>query len=169
MIGKTLNTNHWGGQSMRNAMLSLALLALAGQLLAADPLMGTWKLNLDKSKYGTLSLPKSLTRIFATPQEGEIQFTVDEVTATGTAIHIKWTGRYDAKDYPSTGAMSYDSAAVKRAFNGSLEWTFKKDGKFVAKGTSIVSRDGKTLTITWIAKNPQGADDLTLVHVYDKQ
>jgi len=37
---------------------------------------------------------------------------VDEVIASGTAIHIEWTGKYDGKDYPSTGAMSYDSVAV---------------------------------------------------------
>lgn len=158
---------------MRKAMLLLAVFGLASSLWAADPLLGIWQLNLDKSNYGALPSPKSITRIFSVPREGEIQFTVDEVAASGTVFHIKWIGKCDGKDYPATsatdsGATDYDSAAVKRVSNASLEWTFKKGGKLFANATSVVSRDGKILTITWTGKNPQG-DTLTVVHVYDKQ
>jgi hypothetical protein len=38
---------------MRYAKLAFALLGLAATLVAADPFAGTWKLNLDKSKYKT--------------------------------------------------------------------------------------------------------------------
>jgi hypothetical protein len=36
---------------MRKAMLLLAVFGLAGSLWAADPIIGTWKLNIAKSKF----------------------------------------------------------------------------------------------------------------------
>ena len=112
--------------------------------------------------------PKSITRTFLAPREGEIQFIVDEVTASGASIHIEWTGKYDGKDCPATGAKSYDSAAMRPSSADTLDWTFKKSGQLALKATSIVSRDGKTLTITWTGKNPQG-ETITVVHIYDKE
>jgi hypothetical protein len=145
----------------------------------ADPLLGTWKLNLAKSDYSQVPMytPRSITRTFLAPREGELRFTVDEVTAvanpvtglsSGASIHIEWGGKYDGKDYPATGAIGYDSVAVKRSIAGALEWTFKKGGKLFLTATSSVSRDGKTLTITWTGKNQQGKT-ITVLHVYDKE
>ena len=147
--------------------LLLTTLALPLVLLGADPLLGTWKLNLRKSNYGALAPPRSITRTFLAPREGEIQFVVDEVTAGGTSVHIEWTGKYDGKDYPASGAKTYDTAAVKPSA-GILEWAFRKSGRLAINATSVVSQDGKTLTITWTGKNPQG-EALTVVHVYDKE
>jgi hypothetical protein len=49
---------------MRNAMLSLAVFGLASSLLAADLIIGTWKLNLSKSKFAaTEKVPKELTEV----------------------------------------------------------------------------------------------------------
>jgi hypothetical protein len=46
---------------MRYAKLAFALLGLAATLVAANPAIGTWKLNLDKSKYSLGPAPKSAT------------------------------------------------------------------------------------------------------------
>ena len=134
----------------------------------ADPLLGMWKLNLAKSDYGALPLPRSIIRTFRAPREGEIAFTVNEVTASGESIHIEWAGRYDGKHYPATGARSYDSVAVKRSSAGTLEWTLEKGGRLAGTETSSVSQDGKTLTVTWAGKNPQG-ETIAVVHVYDRE
>ena len=39
---------------MGRALLLLAVVGLAGSLLAADPIIGTWKLNISKSKFAAL-------------------------------------------------------------------------------------------------------------------
>ncbi len=39
---------------MRKALLFFAVLGLAGSLWGADPLIGTWKLNVSKSNYWAL-------------------------------------------------------------------------------------------------------------------
>jgi hypothetical protein len=46
---------------MRYAKLAFALLGLAALLIAAEPFAGTWKLNLEKSKYKTGTAPKEQT------------------------------------------------------------------------------------------------------------
>jgi len=60
---------------MRYAKLAFALLGLAAVLIAADPFAGTWKLNLEKSKYKTGSPPKEQTATIAgsVPQNGAYQ------------------------------------------------------------------------------------------------
>jgi len=144
----------------------------------ADPLLGTWNLNLAKSDYSQLPMyaPRSIIRRFQAPREGELRFTVDEVAAVanpvtglsiGASIHIEWTGKYDGKDYRSTGAIGYDSVAVKRSGDAALEWTFKKGGRLFVNAISSVSEDGKTLTMTWTGKDQQGKA-FTVLHVYDK-
>ena len=153
---------------MRKVTLLLCIFGLAGSLWAGDPLLGTWNLSLDKSSYGALPWPKSITRIFTVPREDEIQFAVHEVSADGRTVHINWVGKYNGKDYPASGATNYDSAAVKRLGDASLEWTFKKGGKLYVSATSVVSRDGKTLTMLWKGKNPAG-EELVVLHVYSKQ
>ena len=46
----------WRIFHMRKLMLLLAVLGLVGTLLAADPLLGTWKLNAAKSKFSPILL-----------------------------------------------------------------------------------------------------------------
>ena len=41
----------WRVFPMRKVMLFLIVFALAGSLWAADPIIGTWKLNISKSKF----------------------------------------------------------------------------------------------------------------------
>ena len=46
---------------MRYAKLVFVLLAVAGALVAADPFVGTWKVNPTKSKFKTSAAPKEQT------------------------------------------------------------------------------------------------------------
>jgi len=50
---------------MRYAKLVLVLLAVAVTLLAADPFVGTWKMNSTKSKFKTGAAPKEQTVIIS--------------------------------------------------------------------------------------------------------
>ena len=122
----------------------------------ADPLIGTWKLDPAKSKYSPGPPSKSITVRFEATGEG-IKVTSDVVSASDKASHTEYTGNYDGKDYPITGAETgADTVSLKRIDAHTTERIDKKGGKVVMTFTRKVSRDGKTLTVTIKGTNPQG-------------
>src|SRR5262249_12586637 len=151
---------------LRNTILILLVTSVG--LWAADRQVGTWKLNLEKSKYtADHPAPKSVT-LNIQEQEGGLKVNVDGEDAQGNPIHISFTAKYDGKDYPMTGSATTDTIALKRIDANTIETTSKKHGEVVTTVRSVVSRDGKTRTSTWKGKNAKGEPE-TWVAVYDKQ
>jgi hypothetical protein len=136
---------------------------------APDPLVGTWKLNVEKSTYSPGPPPKSLTVKIEGAGDGE-KVTADGVRADGTPIRVEYTAKYDGKDHPITGsAMGASTVSLKRVDTNTTERTDKnKDGKVVYTLTRKVSSDGKTITATGKGTNPQG-QAVHNVAVLDKQ
>ena len=58
--------------------------------------------------------------------------------------------------------------SVKRINANTVEFTRKRAGKVVQTATSVVSKDGKTRTITTTGVNAQG-QKIHNIAVYDKQ
>src|ERR1700758_2201163 len=87
--------------------LTLALCFLAISLgFAADPEMGTWKLNEAKSKIAP-GMPKNHTVVYEAAGDS-VKITVDGTDKDGKATHNEWTGKFDGKDYPVTGDPTSD-------------------------------------------------------------
>jgi hypothetical protein len=134
---------------------------------AADPALGTWILNLDKSKFTPGPAPKSQTRTYAQTPDG-VALTVTGVAGDGTAISQQSTFKYDGKDYPITGSADYDTLSLKRINGSTVKSVQKKSGKFVGTTVRTVSGHGKVLTLTSKGKSATGAASHN-VAVYDKQ
>jgi len=130
-----------------------------------DPQMGTWKLNEAKSKFAGKARNHTVTYEAAGDQT---KVTVDGVDENGGAVHNEWTGKFDGKDYPVTGDATSDARSYRRINKNTLALTGKKGGKVTLSGRIVVSRDGKTRTVTTTATNAQGKR-VTNVAVYDKQ
>ena len=130
-----------------------------------DPQMGTWKLNEAKSKFAGKARNHTVTYEAAGDQT---KVTVDGVDENGGAVHNEWTGKFDGKDYPVTGDATADTRSYRRINKNTLALTGKKGGKVTLSGRIVVSRDGKTRTVTTTATNAQGKR-VTNVAVYDKQ
>jgi hypothetical protein len=133
---------------------------------AADPELGTWKLNESKSKF-----PPGATKnhtVTYTTQGDSVKVVVDGTDKDGKAVHNEWVGKYDGKDYPVTGQAPYDSRAYTKAADGSLDMTIKAKGKVVGTGTIKFSADGKTRTVDTKGSDPKNSS-LTATAVYDKQ
>lgn len=133
----------------------------------ASPEIGTWKLNLAKSKYSPGPAPKSQTATFAAAGQG-VKVTTDGVAADGSKTAQSYTANYDGKDVPLTGSTTSDTVSLKRINATTVERTDKKAGKVVQTLTRVISADGKTLTITTKGTNAQG-QAVNNVAVYDKQ
>lgn len=141
---------------------AILILALASVAMAADPFVGTWKLNVAKSNASPA--PKGQT-LKITAQNSGFKWAFDTVEADGTATNGVWAGKYDGKDYSLTGNSNFDTVATKRTDANTLDVVLKKGGKVVGTGRNVVSKDGKTLTMTGKLTNAQGQD----VSVFDKQ
>ncbi len=149
---------------MRKAMLLLAAFGLVELLWAADPFVGTWKLNTAKSKNPAL---KSQTFIIE-PFDGGLRWTSENVGIDGKPAKGGWAGKYDGKDYPLTGGTDYDAIAATKLNANTFDSVLKKGGKEVGAGHGVVSENGKTLTLTAKYKNAQGKA-VSEIEVYEKQ
>jgi hypothetical protein len=137
----------------------------AAACFAANPHMGTWKLNEAKSKLMP-GMGKN-TMVVYTEQKDKIEVTVDGVDKDGKPTHSVWVGKFDGKAYPAKGNLSWNSAAYKVVNDRTNEITTMKDGKMVWSGRITVSADGKSRTVTI---NGTGADGKKFQGkaVYDK-
>jgi hypothetical protein len=160
---------------LKNACLSAAFAGVCAALLAGtvlaqagDPQVGTWKLNIAKSKYSPGPAPKSATtKIEAAGAATKV--IVDQVQADGTVRHWEFTANYDGKDTPVTGNNpDADMVARTRVDANTVKTISKKGGKVTTSQTSAVSSDGKTRTVTTTGTNAAGKA-VNNVAVYDKQ
>jgi hypothetical protein len=133
---------------------SLVTLAPQSGFAQDDPFLGTWVLNVAKSK-GTVPPPPSETVTIEAAGQG-IKTTVTTTDAAGKTVVTAYTANFDGKDYPVTGSSSFDSVALKRVDTHTIEFTRKKAGKVVWTGTNVVSMDGKTRTQTGNGVDAQG-------------
>ena len=132
-------------------------------VLAADNWIGTWKLDVAKSKFSPGPAPKSMTLTFAATPDG-IKFMSDGVDADGKPTQSEFVSRFDGKEVSYKGNPNADTASPKKINDNSYSNPWKKDGKVTVTAHVIVSKDGKTLTVHQKGKNVKGETvDATLI------
>ena len=149
-------TVHFAGVLVGTLALACTL---SGQPRA--PWFGTWKLNLAKSDFGLLPLPRSVTATVERIGDAAKR-TIINVSADGTSRTEVDTVKFDGKEYPHTGSPVYDSYAMKRI-------DAKKDGKVVATNRQTLSKDGKVYTVMGTRRAANGQPSFKIVEVFDKQ
>jgi len=138
---------------------------ISGQ--TGDPRLGTWKLNLAKSKFTGIA-PREQTRVYEDRGGGIVFYTQTTTTATGATTVTLVLFKLDGKEYPQLprSAETTTTVAQKRIDAHTIEGTINADGNVTAGFTQVVSADGKTLTYT--NKDAKGQPTGT-VQVFDKQ
>jgi len=131
----------------RIAVMALTLSFMAaGACFAANPHLGTWKLNEAKSKIAP-ETGKNNTVVY-TEMKDKIKVTVEGVDKDGKPRHGVWVGKTDGKAYKTEGNMLWDAMAYKVVNDHTYELTAMKGGKVLSSGKSTVSADGKSRTTT---------------------
>jgi hypothetical protein len=154
-------------------MLVVGTIIAAGCGMAAvaadspDPVVGTWALNLAKSKFPAGAAPQSQTRTYTQSADGT-SVSVTGVAADGSAVSQKSTFKYDGKDYPFTGSPEWDALALKKVNGSTVSSTMKLGGKPIGTTVRSISDHGKKLTLTTNAKNAKGKK-YHQVAVFDRQ
>ena len=155
--------------TLRHLLTAVAIVGLAGAAPRAqspDPMLGTWKLNVEKSK----SPYKSGTSVIEAAGDG-VKVTADMVGADGTAYHWTWTAKYDGKDVPITGTTPFGAgtvAALTRVDARTAKIVGKRNGEVILTQVIVTSADGKTRTLTTKGKDAKG-QPVETVSVYDRQ
>jgi hypothetical protein len=144
-------------------------LALTASLVlsATDPVIGTWKLNTDRSRYNPGPPPRSATVTYQQTSES-VTRTGKTIEADGTTTSFRYTAKYDGGDYPVTGARDFDAISLKRISDRIAEASLKKAGRVVRTARRIVSPDGKNLTIITTTADGVG-QQFRNTAIYDRQ
>ena len=159
---------------MRRVLMVLAVMvivALARPALGQEnPFLGTWKLNVAKSKFESVPAPKSQTRTI-TQQGNGVKYSFEGVAADGTPFAFSFVTYYDGTEAAITGTgtpAGADAITLKRVDSHKIEGTLHKGGRDVGKVVAEVSKDGKVATVRGKGKTVDGKE-YSSESVYDKQ
>jgi hypothetical protein len=148
------------------ALLLLGLAFVAGSAFAADPIVGTWTLNIAKSKFTSGPAPTAATRVY-TEASGVYSLEQRITGSDGKEVPFKVQYR-EGQDEALTGANGIDHIHAMKVDAKTWDFVMKSGGKEVGRVHRTVSADGKTLTVHNTGKQPSGATgDDTLV--FDKK
>ena len=146
-----------------------AVVSVSGQAAQSKPSIGTWKLNLAKSKYDPPNLaPKSQTAKVEVAGSG-VKHTREGIAWNGSRIAYEYTINYDGKDYPITGTGTpngADTIAATRIDANTFDLTLKKAGKVVQTNREVYSSTLRTITAKGTDESGQPTNN---VIVYDRQ
>lgn len=134
---------------------------------SADPILGTWKLNLYRSKYIPGPAPRSQTRVYRQTPAG-IFVRIETVDAQGRKLPpIEFEEQYDGKEHPVTGSTVGDAVALTRINDYLSEATVKHAGIVTAVTRRIITDNGKTLML--IYRETSAEHPVDNVIVYERQ
>jgi hypothetical protein len=139
-----------------NVKVFIALTAFAATLCAADPFVGTWKMNPAKSQYKQGAPPKEQIATI-TVEGGEMRVHVAAVTAEGKKTLVFYTIPYDGgKGKMFETSPAYDGISGTHIGPNEREISRWKDGKVVFTARSVVSPDGKSMSTLSKGVSPLG-------------
>jgi len=126
---------------------------------AQKPFAGTWKLNVTKSTFPPGKGIKELTLTFEALGDKWKQIGRGTYSDGSPLIH-NYVMAWDGKDHPMNGKPGF-TLAVAQVDDYTQNVTVKEDGQVLDSGHVLVSKDGKTMTLSHLDPNE--------VQFFDKQ
>ena len=155
------------GRLLRRWLPALAITSFV--VFGADNSVGTWKLNVEKSKSTLAPFPLKSATVVREAADGGVKSTTTGERADGTAINASYTAKYDGKEVSVTGNAQYDTISIKQVNANTLTDERKKTGgPYQATGHIGISKDGKTMTLTTKGTGADGKP-FTSTLVFEKQ
>ena len=158
--------------SKRLSLAFTIILGLSGAAVraqSADPLNGTWRMNLAKSTYSPGPKPTFAATMKVEASNEGIKMTIDNVDASGQLRHEESAGQFDGKQYPVKGAPNANTTmGYTRIDRRTYLMTVQVNDETVATYKAVISADGKTWTATQSGKDAQGHPVSNTI-VLDKQ
>jgi hypothetical protein len=170
MVGSGGNIKEGVMRVLTSAVVTGTILGVALAVVSAqdtNPRVGSWQLNVAKSKYDPGPPPKSQTLKIEAAGKGE-KVTSEIINADGSKAVTTYTAEYDGKPHPLNGSAIADTVALKRVDANTSERTDAQAGKTVTTYHRVVSKDGKTMTVTVKGTSADGKP-YTNVLVFEKK
>ena len=159
----------------RHALLAaVAVLALATGSAAQskdDPSLGTWKLNVAKSKFTPGPPIKGDTRSYEVNDEGWLLVTTETIQPDGKHTGVRFAAKFDGKAYPQIGrfAPTVTLITYEPVDKLTLKYTQRDtSGKVLSTNTRTVSTDSKTMTIEQRSTDANGRPVVN-VELFERQ
>jgi hypothetical protein len=150
---------------MLSVRFAVTVIMLSGTLIAADTRVGTWKLNLEKSKVQNATAWKSRLMIFEATGSDTYKVTFEDTRADGTVTRRTDALSFNGKKNPTAGGRVRVS---RRIDDHHAIDVIEKDGKEVERIEEVISPDRRTMTnhLTGIYTNGRPMDE---IRVWEKQ
>jgi hypothetical protein len=121
---------------------------------AANPLVGTWELDLSKSDFTPETAIRERTMVFTAVDNGMTckMMTLTERGNGRVTTESTYTAHFDNKEVPIDNSP-LDTVILKRTDANNYERSGRVRGKEVETATMKISADGKTLTVATTGSN----------------
>ena len=152
------------------AILLVGILAAAVAAPAADNSLGTWKLNLGKSRFTPAPFPYKTLTMVREASDGGVKTTVTAERIDRTRMNITYTVKYDgaAVVVQGTGYPSDTISMMQLDANTFTSERRKPGGKYHTTGRFVISNGGKTMTNTLTGTDADGKPMAATI-IYDRQ
>ena len=145
---------------MKTVLVMALIIYLAGVAVAADKIVGVWKLDATESRLPqSPTSPKELTDTYAATAKGTIELTRTGIQMDGAVLSSKWSwpeqGGIAERILPDPLPKESSYVAVLVA-PGKWYVSIMNMGKQVAFYGKDISKDGKTMHITLKGMDNQG-------------
>lgn len=129
--------------------------------------IGTWTLDVARSKFPGGSGPKSRTLTIENSGQG-VKVSNLTVAADGRISSSSYTEIFDGREYPLAGSANAITASSRRIDTNTGERITKTAGKVTRTRLRMLSADGQTLTVTEQGTNGEG-QPFGLTMVFQRQ
>jgi len=144
----------------------LLVTGTTGVARGADPVLGTWVLDTQHSKYSPGPAPRSETRTYTESARG-IVVKVTTVDAKGKTETREYPTNFDGKDYVQPGFSPGDTISLTRTSEYHASAVLKHADKVMANVERFISEDGETMTITFKGSGANG-DEVNNISIYNR-
>jgi hypothetical protein len=143
------------------SMLALLVPMVMAADAAADSSLGTWKLNVAKSTFGSGTVPKSETRTYSSTPLGT-HVVIEGEDSAGKKFKTETLLTYDGQPQKVVGNADFDAVSTKRVDQYETTADMLKGGKLIGSLRRLVSKDGKTMTINQKTLKADGSTETSL-------
>jgi len=153
------------------ALLTISLAGTAAAQSKNDPSIGTWKLNVAKSKFTPGPPIQGDTRSYEVNEAGWLFVTTETTQPDGTRTGVRSAAKFDGKAYPQIGrfAPTVTLITYEPVDRRTLKYTQRDtSGKIVSTNTRTVSEDGKTMLIEQRTSNASG-QPVVNIELFERQ
>jgi len=148
--------------------VAVILLLATAMASATDPFVGRWVLNPGLSKYPSGTCPKRMV-IEMEGVDGGVRYRSDATYANGATAHSEYMAGYNGKQTLVMGNRGMLlPVSLKRPNSHLVLASYTRGLQVVATSRRVVSKDGRRMTITTVAKGKTGTG-IKSVGVYEKQ